>query len=1119
MRRSLIHFWPINLAVLAAAGVATAVLAGSLVVGDSIEASLRDLTLERLGLIDHAVLAERPFAAELADRLAAELEPGASVVPVVALRGSAVHAEGGARAARVAVWGVDAGFRTLFPGDPAAQALELTRRPGQVFPSLVLNSALARELGAQVGDQVVVAFEHRSEVPRSTLLGGDDPEAALRSLRLVVSAVVPDRGAGRFSLAAGQVAPLNAFVELPVLARRLERPGVANALLVAGPQAVDRTAAALGRALELADVGLRLTPAERWLTLDSRELVLRPQVVAAATAAGEAGGRAVLPLLTYLANRMETGGRAVPYSTVTALPLPPPSGFGDWSVGAGTARPASGDTPPIVLNRWAADDLGVTPGAELEMTYFTVGSRDRLETARARFRVAGVVEMSGLAADPSLTPELPGIADADRMADWEPPFPVDLSLVRPEDERYWDAWRGTPKAFVPLAEGQRLWRSRFGALTALRFALERGETPERAATALAEAVLDRLSPAELGLTVLPVRRQGLEASSGTTSFAGLFVGFSLFLIVAAALLVALLFRLGVERRARELGLRLAAGYPLRSVRRLLLAEGTVLAAAGGALGLGLAALYGRAVLAGIGGWWAPLLGSPFLRLELRPASLAAGLALSLAVVIGSILLTLRRLGRVPVRALLAGAVESPNVDSRPPRAARRLAVAALLAAGALVAWAAGGPGEASPGLFFGAGAAVLTGGFALFAAWCRGSRGAGGGLTLAASAARNTAHSPGRSLLAVVLVGSACFVLVAVAANRRQVEDATARDSGTGGFALVAESAVPLTADLDSAEGRAELGLGTDDRAALAGSRIYPLRLRPGEDASCLNLYQPQRPRLLGVTDELVARGGFRFRTTVEPTAEPWRLLERQLEPGVVPAIGDANSVQWILHLGLGDELALHDDRGRPVRLRIVATLDTSIFQSELLIPERAFLEHFPDSEGFAYFLAEAPPGRAGELARRLEESLARYGLDATPAADKLEAYMAVEHMYLDTFQALGGLGLLLGTLGLAVVLARSVIERRGELATLRAFGYRRRTLAWLVVGENGFLLAVGIGIGAAAGLLAVAPHLAASAGEVPWGALAGTLALVLAVGLAAGAVAVSAALRTPLLPALKSER
>ena len=136
MRRSLTHFWPIHLAVVAGAAVATAVLTGSLVVGDSIQASLRDLTLERLGRIERAVTGERLFAAALSGRLAEAA--GTEAVPVLALRGAAVAAETGARATRVAIWGIDDDFAGLFPGDPAAAELGLERRQGQIFPSLAI---------------------------------------------------------------------------------------------------------------------------------------------------------------------------------------------------------------------------------------------------------------------------------------------------------------------------------------------------------------------------------------------------------------------------------------------------------------------------------------------------------------------------------------------------------------------------------------------------------------------------------------------------------------------------------------------------------------------------------------------------------------------------------------------------------------------------------------------------------------------------------------------------------------------------------------------------------------------------------------------------------------------
>ncbi|MBI1927081.1 ABC transporter permease, partial [Candidatus Poribacteria bacterium] len=146
------------------------------------------------------------------------------------------------------------------------------------------------------------------------------------------------------------------------------------------------------------------------------------------------------------------------------------------------------------------------------------------------------------------------------------------------------------------------------------------------------------------------------------------------------------------------------------------------------------------------------------------------------------------------------------------------------------------------------------------------------------------------------------------------------------------------------------------------------------------------------------------------------------------------------------------------------------------------------------------------------------YGFDTTLTAEKLANYQAVENTYLSTFQMLGGLGLLLGTLGLGIVLFRNVIERRGELATLRAFGFRRSTLVTMLLAENGFTLVIGMLIGSLSALVAVGPHLIGSSAHVPWLSLAITLIAVLFVGMIASAAAVSAVLRTPLLPALKAE-
>ena len=107
--------------------------------------------------------------------------------------------------------------------------------------------------------------------------------------------------------------------------------------------------------------------------------------------------------------------------------------------------------------------------------------------------------------------------------------------------------------------------------------------------------------------------------------------------------------------------------------------------------------------------------------------------------------------------------------------------------------------------------------------------------------------------------------------------------------------------------------------------------------------------------------------------------------------------------------------------------------------------------------LVETAPERAAEVATRIEDGLSDFGGDATSTAERLARFHRVENTYLSTFQTLGGLGLLLGTVGLATVLLRNVLERRRELALLGAVGYRRGHFLLMVAAENTLLLAGGL--------------------------------------------------------------
>jgi hypothetical protein len=255
-----------------------------------------------------------------------------------------------------------------------------------------------------------------------------------------------------------------------------------------------------------------------------------------------------------------------------------------------------------------------------------------------------------------------------------------------------------------------------------------------------------------------------------------------------------------------------------------------------------------------------------------------------------------------------------------------------------------------------------------------------------------------------------------------------------------------------------------------------------GDEASCRSLGRPQQPRLLGVRAEaLAARSAFAFDEVLQPTTgSPWLLLRGASADGAIPAIGDAASITWSLHRGLGDVIDYTDEQGRSFGLRIVATLSGSILQGSLLIDETSFLQRFPSTPGFRMFLVDAEPADAPAVAAQLMHDLADQGLELVPASQRLRELDAVQNTWLSVFQCLGGLGLVLGSLGLGVVLLRNVVERRGELALLLALGWRRRTVRWLLVEEHALLLLAGAGCGVGAALLAVAVQLRSLAWAQP---------------------------------------
>lgn len=1082
----------ITLGIILTAAVATAVLAGSLLTGDSVHQSLRAQMHRRLGDIRLVLAGEDIFfRPELANPIAYEHE--AKAAPVVMLSGWVENADATRRVNRVNVYGVDSSLAALVPGGQTAWIDEL-------FSGPVINEALARRLDVAPGDAIVFAVRKQGGLAADSVLF---PEQRLQdSRRMTVSAVAGEAELGPLSLYADTAAALNLFLPRQQLAQWIGQPDRANAILIgpgADPEQIKQT---LQAAAEPADLALevRRLDAQNQLEVRSRNVFMKDAVAQALMQADPSS----VGVLSYFVNEIRKGDRSVPYSIVSAFGV---AGDGPWNLYTLLAD------NEIILNEWTAADLRADAGDTVTLSYFVSSPTTRaLEERSQTFTVRAVVPMMGTGADPTLMPDFPELADVENCTDWDPGIPIDLDKIRDKDEAYWDRWRGSPKAFVSLAAAQQMWASRFGSMTAVRYG---ADVDEQAVT---QTLRNRVEPSDAGLSVLDVADRAQRSAAGMTDFGSLFAGLSMFLVLSAVILTGMIFYFGMERQTRPIGLLKAVGLTTGRIRAMYLVWGLVCAVAGALLGILIALAYTRLVLWALRSMWSDAVADASVEFFVCPGPLLIGAAIALASATVALFVSLRRLTRRPPHDLFSGS----ETLSAPPslhKAAFIAGLVCLAAALGLVAWSliAGQTGAA--GIFFSAGSLFLLG-FLLVGRHLLRKTALGSHARLRSVSSlslRSTARRTGRSLAVVTVMACGVFMVTAVGLNEKSAPADPTNPSGpTGGFTLMAEAGIPVLQNLGDLAVQADLGL---DEPALANAAIVPLRLREGEHAGCLNLNRASQPRLLGVNPEtLKQRNAFAFQDTITPAESPWDLLNADLGPDVVPAIGDVGTVYWGLGLSVGDTLTQGDADGNPFQLQIVALMKSSVLQGSLLISEADFVERFESAPGYRFFLIAADPAQTDEAATLLTRQMRSKGMEVVSTSDRLNELNAVENTYLAIFLVLGGLGLLLGTAGLGLVVWLNVLDRRGELAMMRAVGFSRAQLMSMLEKEHLVLLLAAVVIGAVSALVSVIPALASLRSDTSLITLAVLLGAILLSGWLWIRLAARAALAGSTLDALRSE-
>ncbi len=1048
IKNNLIYYARKNLLLALGIAISGAVLTGALVVGDSVKYSLNQIVEQRLGEVTHVLQAgDRYFTSELSEKVRDQIQ-----VPLSSMllqEGSATADGGQGRVNHIQVLGVDPAFEEL-----AGVENYYSRLSGD---TVIISRNLANRLSVGAGDDVLLRIEKASLIPLNAPFVSDADNVV--NLRATVLAVAEDQDLGRFNLKVSQTAPFNVFVSLARLQELMDFTGRINVMLLAGGEqaGTDRMWQAVAEHFTIADAGLKLDLLEEQALLQvTSDRVFIDDVLSEALTNAAGGSEGIL---TYFVNQVSLANSTTPYSFVSTLP-------DAW------LRPNE-----IFINQWMAEDLSAGEGDTLWLNYFVVGPLRELSDTTLPFVVKSIVPMEGRFGDGTLMPDLPGLSDAGNCRDWDTGVPIALESIRDKDEDYWDEHGGIPKAFIALSRAEELWKNRFGSYTAFRYPVYGGFSQENSAqgtealslNTLEESLAGSLDPSTLGFILEDTRSKGYEAAGSGVDFSQLFGGLSFFLLVAGILLTVLLFLLNLESRSAQLKTLVVMGIPIRTIGRIVLAESMAVALVGSLAGLLLAILYNRLVFIALNGVWSDVVRTEMMHLDVNLSTLVTGLLLTLVFAFLAIWVPLRKRLRRQFSVHRKDASQNRRRNAMYWRSISTwlwmisalgslILVASQLIKGELI----------NVPVFFAAGGLLLISAIAFFYWHLSGSdKGKEGSFDLRLLSRINARRNLVRSMSIVILFAIGAFLVISTGSNRKDLyANAEEASSGTGGFLYYAESSAPVLKQLNNPEVRYEFSLSEE-------YSFVQLRKADGDDASCLNLNKIINPQVLGVDPaQLKDRFSFVTRSSHLDETNPWLSLQTELPGGLIPAIADETVIKWGLGLAVGDTLHYTNSNGGSMDLLLIGGLAPSVFQGNVIISNDHFLKQFPESSGTHIFLVDGALSDTAMISSELGRGMRDLGWDMDLSATRLAEFNSVTNAYLSIFMALGALGLLVGTFGLVVVLSRSIMERKQEIALLKAVGYERRKIRKLVVREYMSLLLAGIVTGFVTAIVATLPSI-----------------------------------------------
>ena len=1024
--RNLRYYRKEHVMLLAGMILSTAILTSALIIGDSVKFSLNDIVVKRLGSTRQIIQTnERFFPASFSKKLGNEIH--ARTAPVLLLRGMSTSESGESRVPNVQVCGVDSNFWKI--GGCSMPELKENE--------VIINNKLAEKLNLKIGTEFSIRVEKVSFITGNAPFVPDENNSV--ALRMTVKAIANEKTFGNFNLQTSQITPYSIFFSLPRLSGENFEGSFANLMLISeNKKTADEMNAAIKKcwSLDVLNLKFRTISKQNKMELSSERVFIENSILDIL----QKNKLKPEPQFTYLVNYFRTKEKYTPYSFVSALSAYP-----------GINLQKNG----IIINSWLAEDLGLNVNDTIRLQYFTLQSFRKLKEQNANFIVKNIVDINGFAADSTLMPAFKGLANVDKCSDWEAGIPIDFSKIRPKDEAWWKNHRGTPKAFISYKTAVQLWGENFGNSTSIRFD-SKADTVQ-----IKQSLLTGLEPANVGLNVRDIKNDAGWSASNSVDFAQLFLGLSFFLIVAAFLLSGLLFSMMIVQRQKEQGIYRSLGIPRKKIREIFYFEGLFNAFTGSFVGIFAGIGVSYLVLYFLNSIWYDIVRTSSIQLFINPVTLCIGLASNILIAALVIGLILRKHFKKQIGELNKNtSAAKPQKQNRQRKIYLVTAVSTFILLLAMGIYSALNNLYQDSSIFFTAGFLLLVSLTSLF-----------GVFLLKTNPSKPVIISPfylaienlrfdfKRNLTITAILAIGIFIVISTGANRIDfTKDAAKNSSGTGGYTFFVRTNIGVNADLSTPDGQSKMGIENNFKEV---SFVQLLRYE-SDDASCLNLNKIIHPSVLGVDPgSFIHRNSFTFVKTIPNSqTNPWKLLEQKMGKNCIPAVADQSVITWGMGKAIGDSIAYTNELGEKIYLVLVGGLDNSVFQGNLIISKDNFVHNFPSISGSRIILADVAPKQKNDLKENLEGALRNYGVEIESSAERLTTFNSVTNTYLDIFVALGGIALILGTLGIAIILIRSINARRNQYAMMQAYGIGAKSIRQIIIIEFTIVLLAGITIG-----------------------------------------------------------